>query len=104
MIIEKFDFDLASVILDLKSGNYKEAYPGRETLLLFKQDEDLLDVSEINPFAKDFLDLCDGKTTLQTISEKLYEQYGQDMRQADFFGACVESVQVLGKKRFVESE
>ena len=103
-VIERFDFHLPSVILHLKHGDYEEAYPGRETLLIFKQDEDLLDVSEINTFAKDFLDLCDGRTTLQTISQELYQLYGQDMKPAEFFDACLEAVQVLGEKRFLESK
>jgi radical SAM superfamily enzyme YgiQ (UPF0313 family) len=103
IIIEKFDFDLPSVILDLKSGNFKVSYPERETLLVFTQDDDLLDVSEINTFARDFLDLCDGKRSVQGISQELYPQYGQDMKLEKFFDGCVEAVQVLGKKRFIES-
>jgi hypothetical protein len=104
IIIEKFDFDLPGVILDLKRGNFKESYPERETLLVFAQDEDLLDVSEINPFARDFLGLCDGKRTVQRISQQLYQEYGQDMKPKEFFDGCVEAVQVLGKKRFINSE
>jgi hypothetical protein len=104
IILEKFDFDLPSVILDLKSGNFEEIYPTRETLLVFAQDNDLLDVSEINAFARDFMGLCDGKRTLQSISQELYKQYGQDMKPENFYDGCVEAVQVLGKKRFIASE
>ncbi len=103
IIIEKFDFDLPGVILDLKRGNFKESYPERETLLVFMQDDELLDVSEINDFARDFLGLCDGKRSVQGISQELYQQYGQDMKPEKFFDGCVEAVQVLGKKRFIES-
>jgi len=103
IIIEKFDFDLPGVILDFKSGNFKESYPERETLLVFNQDDDLLDVSEINAFAKDFLGLCDGKRSVQSISQELYQQYGQDITYEKFFDGCVEAVQVLGKKRYIES-
>jgi hypothetical protein len=101
IIIEKFDFDLPGIILDLKRGNFKESYPDRKTLLVFTQEDDLLDVSEINAFARDFLGLCDGKRTIQGISQDLYKQYGQDMKPEDFFDGCVEAVQVLGKKRFI---
>jgi hypothetical protein len=103
IIIERFDFDLSGVILDLKRGNFKESYPERETLLVFTQDDDLLDVSEINAFVKDFLSLCDGKRSMQNISQELYQKYGQDMMPEKFFDGCVEAVQVLGKKRFIES-
>ncbi len=104
IIIEKFDFDLPGVILDLKSGNFKEVYPAQETLLVFTQDDDILDVSEINAFARDFIGLCDGKRTLQSISKELYKQYGQDMKPENFYDGCVEAVQVLGKKRYIASE
>jgi len=104
IIIEKFDFDLPGVILDLKSGNFEETYPIRETLLVFTQDDDLLDVSEINAFARDLIGLCDGNRTVQGISQELYKQYGQDMEPENFYDGCVEAVQVLGKKRFIESD
>ncbi len=104
IIIEKFDFDLPDVILDLKGGNFEKIYPARETLLVFTQDGDILDVSEINAFAKDLIGLCDGKRTLQSISQELYKQYGQDMKPEDFYDGCVEAVQVLGKKRYIASE
>ncbi|KPK31378.1 MAG: radical SAM protein [Nitrospira bacterium SG8_3] len=102
IIIEKFDFDLPGVILDLKRGNFKESYPEKETLLVFTQDDELLDVSEINAFVRDFLGLCDGKRSVQGISQELYQQYGQDMKPEKFFDGCVEAVQILGKKRFIE--
>lgn len=104
IIIETFDFDLPSIILDLKRGNFTRTYPARKTWLVFRHEEDLLQVSEINDFAKAFLDLCDGKRTLRHISEELREQYGQDMTPEGFFDLCVEAVQVLGKKMFLASE
>jgi hypothetical protein len=103
IIIDRFDFDLPMVILDLKAGNYREAYPIKETLLVFRQEDDLLNVKEINTFTKEFVELCDGVSTLETISERLYKSYGQDKTPADFFVACVEAVQVLGKNGFLES-
>lgn len=102
IIIEEFDFELPVVIMDMKTGHFKEKYPKQKTFLLFRQEKDLLDVSEINPFAKDFLDLCDGKTTIQAISDALYDQYGPKMESENFFNSCFEAVQVLGEKRFLE--
>ena len=103
IIIERFDFDLPMVILDLKGGNYREAYPVKETLLVFRQEDDLLNVKEINAFTREFVELCDGVSTLEAISERLYKSYGKDKTPADFFEACVEAVQVLGKNGFLES-
>lgn len=102
IIIEEFDFELPVVIMDMKAGHFKENYPKQKTFLLFRQEKDLLDVSEINPFAKDFLDLCDGKTTIQAISDALHDQYGPKMGSENFFNSCFEAVQVLGEKRFLE--
>ncbi len=104
IIIEKFDFDLHDIILDLKKGNFENIYPLRETVLVFRQDDNLLDVSEINDFAKDFLDLCDGKRTLQGITQELYQRYGQDMNSEDFFESCREALQVLGEQKFIEQK
>jgi hypothetical protein len=72
-------------------------------LLVFKQDDDLLDVSEINSFTRDFLELCNGKKTVEAISEALYERHGQEMAGNDFFDSCVEAIKILGKERLLEA-
>jgi len=102
-IIEEFDFNLPVIILDLKTGDFNKAYTPQKTLLIFKQESDILDVTEINPFTKDFLESCDGKITLETICRKLYGRYGRQMSSEDFFDACVEAVNILGKGGFFES-
>lgn len=98
IIIEKFDFNIPVVILDITSGKYEEVYEAQEILLVFKQEEDLLDVSEINLFVKDFLETCDGDTPLAEISKELYARYGRDIQDGDFFDSCVEAVKILGEK------
>ena len=103
IIIEAFDFNIPVIIVDLVAGNFKEEYPPQKTFLVFKQDDDLLDVSEINPFTRDFLELCNGKKTLEAISEMLYERHGQDMEAAEFFNSCLEAIKVLGKERLLET-
>jgi radical SAM superfamily enzyme YgiQ (UPF0313 family) len=102
MIVEEFDFNLPLIISDLKAGRFEQAYAPKKTLLIFRQEDDILDVSEINAFAKDFLDLCDGETSLHSISQKLYHRYGQDMESGNFFEACIEAIEVLGKKRLLK--
>jgi radical SAM superfamily enzyme YgiQ (UPF0313 family) len=101
MIVEEFAFHIPVIIMDLKAGDFGHEYPDRKTLLVFRQIDNVLDVSEINPFTKDFMSLCDGRTTLKTISQELHNLYGQDMKPGDFFDACVEAVQILGKKGFL---
>ena len=89
--------------MDLIAGDFKEQYPPHKTLLVFKQDDDLLDVSEINSFTRDFLELCNGKKTVEAISEALYERHGQEMADNDFFDSCVEAIKILGKERLLEA-
>jgi len=103
MILEEFDYNLPTILSDLKAGHFKEAYPPQKTLLVFTQENDMLDVSEINAFGRDFLDLCNGETSLQAISQALYHRYGKDMKRGDFFDACVEAIEALAKKRLLES-
>lgn len=101
IIIAEFDFDLPVIIMDLKAGDFRGDYPRQGTLLAFQQTDSLLNVSEINPFTMDFINLCDGKTTLQAISRELYSRYGSDENPEDFLEMCVEALQILGEKGFV---
>ena len=103
ILIEEFDFNLPMVIMDLKVGSFDEQYRPKKTLLVFRQEDDLLHVSEINPFARDFLGLCDGRATLDAISKALYNSYGEDMGPKEFFDSCVEGLRILGEKRLVET-
>ena len=101
IIISEFDFDLPVIIMDFKAGDFRGEYPRQETLLAFQQTDNFLNVSEINSFTKDFINLCDGKTTLQAISRELYSRYGSNAKPGDFLGMCVEALQILGEKGFV---
>jgi radical SAM superfamily enzyme YgiQ (UPF0313 family) len=103
IILEAFDFNIPVIIVDLIAGKYKGGYPPQKTFLVFKQDDDLLDVSEINPFTRDFLDLCNGKKTVEAISEILYERHGRDMEAGEFFNSCLEAIKILGKERLLET-
>jgi len=101
-IIEEFDFDLPVIILDMKNGNFQESYPAEKTVLVFFQQEgDILDVYEINPFVRDFLKSCDGKTDLSAILRQLFTRHGGDMKEEDFFDSCAEGVKSLGEKGLI---
>jgi radical SAM superfamily enzyme YgiQ (UPF0313 family) len=104
LVVEEFDFDMPVIILALKTGDFNEIYEPRKTLLLFRQERDVLDVSEINPFVRDFLWSCDGVASLASISGSLYGEHGNGMNPEEFFNSCVEAVNILGKSRFLDSE
>ena len=100
-IIEEFDFDLPVIILDMKNGNFQESYQAEKTVLVFQQEGDILDVYEINPFVRDFLKSCDGKTDLSAIIGQLFTRHGGDMKEEDFFDSCAEGVKSLGEKGLI---
>ena len=100
-IVEEFDFDLPVIILDMKNGNFRESYQAEKTILVFQQEDDILDVYEINSFVRDFLKSCNGKTDLSTIIGQLFKQHGGDMRKEDFFDSCSEGVRNLGEKGLI---
>jgi hypothetical protein len=101
--LREFDFDLPVIILDLKRGVFKGEYPEKKTWLVFGQEGDILNVVEVNAFARDFLDLCNGDSTLQAISKQLRGRYGKDMGSNDFFNACLEAAQALGAEGLLQS-
>ena len=104
IVLREFEFDIPVIILDLKRGEFEKSYPPKKTLLVFRHEQELLDVTEINKFAKDFLERCDGKSTLRDISGELFDRYGPHMKTEEFFDSCAEAVQVLGEKGFLESK
>lgn len=103
IIVEAFDFNIPMIILDFKAGNFAGTYEPQETFLIFRQEDDFLDVSEVNGFVRDLLELSNGEKTLESISHMLYHRYGQGMKPETFFETCVEAIQLLGNERFLES-
>ncbi|MDY6934632.1 MAG: cobalamin-dependent protein [Spirochaetota bacterium] len=97
VLIGKFDFDIPMIIKDIKKGLYTKDYPLQEILLVFRQQDDRLTVTEINEFGNMFLSMCDGESTLSSISDKLYIHYSADMNPEEFFESCLEAAQVLGE-------
>ncbi len=104
IIIEEFDFDIPVIIFDLMGGDFRESYPPQKKVLVFKHFGDILEVSEINLFTRDLLELCSGKERLVTISKELQNRYGRDMGREEFFNSCIEAVQVLGEEGLLEPE
>ena len=102
IILEKFDFNIPCIIIDYKNGVFDKKYGAHETFLVFRQEADSLDVSEVNSFVKDFLERCDGNTPLSAICRHLNKYYGQDMKDEKFFESCIEATKTLGEIGFIE--
>ena len=106
IVFGQFTFCIPDLILDLKAGIYKETYTPEDTFLVFRHENNTLDVRELNEFGRDFLQLCDGKRALQDIARELYNRYGAEDRidHAKFFNYCVEAVQLLGEMRLLQCD
>ncbi len=101
IVIDTFDFNIPRIIEDLKKNRPEEQYPEEHTILAFKHENKQLVVNEINQFGKDLLELCDGKTTLKQISDKLYETYGSETDKHNFFQSCIDAIKVLGEMNYL---
>ncbi|MFP3911540.1 MAG: B12-binding domain-containing radical SAM protein [Desulfobacteraceae bacterium] len=95
--METFDYDLPMIILDLKRGDFHASYPVQPTVLLFKQEREVLEVLEINPFVRDFLTHCTGYAKLKEISQELHERYGEHLNRRDFLETCADAMKTLGQ-------
>jgi hypothetical protein len=95
MLIERFTFDIPSLILELKCGHFPDTCPQREVFVAFSRAPDGTQVREINEFGFDFLRLCDGQSTLEEIANQLYPKYGADKDREEFAMICAEAAGTL---------
>lgn len=93
--IERFTFDIPSLILELKSGHFPDTCPQRTVFVAFTRAPDGTQVREINEFGFDFLRLCDGQSTLEEIANQLYPKYGADKDREKFAMICAEAAGTL---------
>ncbi len=102
IVIGEFDFEIPLLIRDFKAGIFMKDYQPRETILVFRHEGEQLEVTEINDFGSDFLNLCDGRRTLPAISDALYPCCESGMSPGSFFESCLKAAQVLGRMGLLE--
>ncbi|GAA1852276.1 glycosyltransferase [Asanoa iriomotensis] len=69
--------DIESVLADLRNGSTPPASTGEETLFVFLKRGDLDGaVRRINPATRSLLQLCDGRTPVTEIAQRLGGEYG----------------------------
>lgn len=93
----QFTFDIPRLIMDLKSGRVPETCPRRGTWLIFTKIRGEIDIQEINDFGADFLQLCDGQRSLDSIAGELYPTYGAGKTRDEFAVLCAEAAGTLSK-------
>ncbi len=101
--IKSFKNNLPEIVSDMRQGRYIEQYDPLRTQLVFRQDDRELEVTEINDFGRDFLQLSNGSLTLDEIARRLYERYGQNGDSSDFFEDCREAAVALYDLQLLDS-
>ena len=95
ILIERFTFDIPSLIMELKCGRFPDTCPQRAVFLAFSRTQGGTQVRQINEFGFDFLGLCDGQSTLEEIAGQLYPKYGADKDRKEFAMICAEAAGTL---------
>jgi radical SAM superfamily enzyme YgiQ (UPF0313 family) len=93
--IERFTYDIPSLILQFRYGQFPDTCLQRPVFLAFSRGPDGTKVREINEFGVDFLGLCDGKRSLKDIADQLYRKYGADKQRGAFAAECAEAAGML---------
>jgi hypothetical protein len=94
-VVREFRHNLPEIIADLKEGIFSECYDEAPTIVVFMPKENGLDVSEINEFGRDLLELSDGSSSMEEIAQELFRRFGSGMDSARFRDECREAVAVL---------
>ncbi len=67
IIQAEFRHDISDIISDMINDSLKDYYPEKISFLLFRHTENILEVSEIDPFTARFLTLSNGQLTMSEI-------------------------------------
>jgi hypothetical protein len=101
-VVREFSFTLPVIIDDLKDGIFRERYDEEPTILVFLPNEKGLDVTEINEFGRDLLELSDGSSNVEEIARKLYPRFGTGMDVSRFRDECNEALAALADTDLVQ--
>jgi hypothetical protein len=99
-----FRYDLPVILADLGAGDIRERYPEAPCWLVFRQQGNELEVSAINDFGRDLLELCDGSLTPEQIADRLRHSYGATADPAEFDERCRKALRQLADLRLVAAD
>jgi len=94
-VVREFRHNLPEIIADLKEGIFSECYDEAPAIVVFMPKENGLDVSEINEFGRDLLELSDGSSSMEEIARELFRRFGSGMDPERFHNECREAVAQL---------
>ena len=95
LLVTDFRYDLPAIVADLKEAHFQSDYPLQPTWLIFQQSGKRLEVTEINKFGKEFLELCDGSRTVDEIAESLFSTFGENLEYPTFLEECRQALTSL---------
>jgi radical SAM superfamily enzyme YgiQ (UPF0313 family) len=101
LVLREFSVDMDRVVQDLRAGLISPFTPPSPCFLAFFGTDSGLEVSEINPFGRDLLDLCDGENSPTSIAKTLFGSYGDNMDPKAFDSACREALDQLAGLGFI---
>ncbi|NMC75132.1 MAG: radical SAM protein [Geobacteraceae bacterium] len=90
-VVRNFRHNLPAVINDLKGGIFRERYKEEPTILVFAPSGQGVEVTEINEFGRDLLELSDGSWNMDEIARILFLRFGTGMDVARFREECDEA-------------
>lgn len=83
-----FSWNVADIVSNLKNGVYRDSYEKEASVIVAFQKDGGIELTEINEFGRDMLQLSNGSTPFEEIVDILYERYGQGMDAEDFLVEC----------------
>jgi hypothetical protein len=101
VVVAAFTRNLPKIVSDMKAGRYGHHYDPDPVYLVFRQAQNELEVLEINDFGKDFMALCDGEASLETIAGRLHPRYGEKMTLPEFVAVCRQTADQLAQMQLL---
>jgi len=102
IVIREYSWNLPDIINDLKDGRYRDDYQQEATVIAAIRKNGGIEVTEINDFGRDMLQLSDGTTPIEEIADALKQRYGQAMNAGDFLAECRAALAELVEMELVE--
>lgn len=90
-----FSWNVADIIDDLKHGVYRESYEMETIIIVAFLKDGSIELSEINEFGRDLIQLTNGSRPFEEIVEILAQRYGQGMERQDFTIECRDALAQL---------
>jgi radical SAM superfamily enzyme YgiQ (UPF0313 family) len=99
-----FHYELPAILADLAAGIIREDYPETTTCMVFRQQGNELEVTAINDFGRDLLELCDGSLTPEQIADRLRSRYAEATDPVAFSDSCRQALRQLAELRLVAAD